>query len=854
MKPVRLQVNHRKNPLGIDDKKLRFTWNVDGGITQTAYRIMLRESDFYLVFDSGKISSSSMNCETDFEFRSRERYYWSVTVWDENGNAEESEKAWFETGLLGNEWSAKWITSGLVSDGERLPADCFKTDFRLDGKVNKARLYATALGSYTAYVNGTRLPGVLAPGTTEYGKKLHYQTYDVTDLLGEKNRLAFTLTDGWYMGKLGYGNPHNQYGNQRKLLAQLVIDYEDGRTLTVITDENFDWSNDGPVRYADLKDGEIYDSRLVPTYSEKAKLTDYGVIPTASESDGIFEAEHFPAKLLISPTGSKILDFSQNLAGFIKFRIKGENGQTIRLRMTETLDNGEYSRATVKVEEGSPEILQEIVFTCNGEEQFFEPEGFYSGFRYALVEGLDEVNAEDFEAVAVYSRLEFTGKFSCSNEKINKYHENTVWSLKSNFVDVPTDCPAREKSGWDGDAQVFSTTAAYLCDSAAFFRKWLTDVRDCQHADGRVLNVSPTAFPETDNWEMHQAAGWGDAAVIIPYRLWKFYGDRSFITDNLDLMLGWYKFARHAAEDKSEKKAALSDHDNPNRQYYVPSSPYENYVIESGNHWGEWCEPEFDFLSEVHLPKPELTTAYAHYTTGLLAEMLREIGMDDKATECAEFSQKAKEAYNYYFVKDGHVNAPRQAPMVRSLALGLLDGEAEKSVANDLNNSAVGRNYTVGTGFLSTPFVLGVLVKYGYADTAYRMLENTKAPGWLAMVEGGATTIWEDYIMYDENNHPLSHSMNHYSPGAVCAFLYDTVCGIRISGENRFTLQPLPGGTLTSAKAEYNSAFGKIVSGWERKDGKTVFSFEIPSNTTALLILPDGTEALLKSGKHTFEC
>ena len=214
---------------------------------------------------------------------------------------------------------------------------------------------------------------------------------------------------------------------------------------------------------------------------------------------------------------------------------------------------------------------------------------------------------------------------------------------------------------------------------------------------------------------------------------------------------------------------------------------------------------------------------------------------------------KAKEAYNYYFVNDGHITAPRQAPMVRSLALGLLDGETAKSIAKDLNESAIKRNYTVGTGFLSTPFVLEVLTEYGYLETAYRMLENTKAPGWLAMVEGGATTIWENYIMYDENNHPLSHSMNHYSPGAVCAFLYDTVCGIIISGENSFILKPRPGGTLTFAKADYNSPYGRITSEWEKKDGKTVFNFEIPSNTTASLVLPNGKTELLKSGKHTFE-
>ncbi len=852
MKAIRLKINHRTDPLGIDDKALRFTWNVEGGITQKAYRVKVRNEKNETVFDTQKIASQSMSCTANFKTSSKERYCWSVTVWDENGEAGESESAWFETGLFKKDWKAKWITSGLVSEGERLPADYFKKSFTITKKVKKARLYATALGTYTAYINGVRLSGVLAPGTTEYSRRLHYRTYDVTDLLGEDNTLSFTLTDGWYMGKLGFANEHNCYGNQRKLLAQLEIEYADGTAETVITDERFKFSNDGPVRYADLKDGEIYDSRLKPTYSKGAAASDYGVIPTASPVDGIYESEHFPASLLITPSGKSVLDFKQNLAGYVKFRIKGESGQRVRLQLGEVLDNGEFSRATLKVDEGYPKILQEIVFICNGEEQYFEPEGFYSGFRYALVEGLGEVNPEDFEAVAIHSKLEFTGSFNCSNDKLNKFHENTLWSLKSNFVDVPTDCPTREKSGWDGDAQVFSTTAAYMCDSSAFFRKWLRDVRDCQHGDGMVMNVSPAPFPEDDNWEMHNAAGWGNAAVIVPYRLWKFYSDKSFITENLDLMLGWAAFTKKAAADKSEKRRALADPDNKNRAYYVSPSPLEKYVIESGYHWGEWCEPEVDFISEMYIPKPEITTAYTFYTMKLLAEMLYEIKMDEKAKECEEFAENARRAYNCYFVKDGHITAPRQAPMVRSLALGLLDKDTEISVAKDLNESAVKRNYTVATGFLSTPFVLGTLVKHGYIDTAYRMLENTKAPGWLAMVEGGATTIWETYVMFDKDNHPLVHSMNHYSPGAVCAFLYDTVCGIRISGENFFTLKPQPGGTLTFASAVYNSPYGKITSAWEKRDGKYVYSFEIPSNTTARLVLPDGRSELLKSGKYTF--
>ena len=436
-------------------------------------------------------------------------------------------------GLPADKWGAKWISTGRKADKERLPAEYFKRDFSLRGKVKRARLYATACGVYTASINGQRLPSVLAPGTTEYPKRLYYQTYDVTALLQNENTLEFTLMDGWYMGKLGYLNQHNRFGNQRKLLAHLEIEYEDGKTDAINTDESFSCCADGPIRYSDLKDGENYDSRMIPSFSEKAVTVSQDIIPTASPSDGIAEHERFPANLIVTPSGKKVLDFGQNLAGYVCFTVQGKPGQEIRLSLGEVLDHGEFSRATL-IEEGRPEIRQEIVFICNGQRQAFHPEGFYSGFRYALVEGLDDIDPADFTAAAVYSDLEFTGSFSCSNEKLNKFHQNTLWSLKSNFVDVPTDCPQREKSGWDGDTQIFTPTACFMAEPAAFFRKWLRDVRDCQRKDGRVANVSPSAHRFQDREPLGGAVGWADAAVMVPYTLWKIYGDERFIAGYLE--------------------------------------------------------------------------------------------------------------------------------------------------------------------------------------------------------------------------------------------------------------------------------------------------------------------------------
>lgn len=851
MRAVRLRTNYRENPMGVDDDKIRFSWICEGGIKQKAYQILVWDEANCSVYDSGKVESGQMHgLLLENLLKAKQRYFWHVIVWDENQKTEKSEQAFFETGFLQEGWKANWITTGIKAKKERIPAEYFQKSFQLKGKVKKARLYATACGVYSVTVNQKRLPGVMAPGTTEYIKRLYYQTYDLSGLLKEDNTITFTLGDGWYMGKLGFLNVFNRFGDMRKLLAQIEITYEDGSRDVIGTDESFRCCNDGPIRYADLKDGEIYDAGLTPGFGQNAAVTEHAVIPSGSPLEYISEHEEFKAKLIISPKGSKILDFGQNIAGYIRFEINGVKGQEIRVRMFEAMDHGEYSDATIgQPDPKLPDIKQEIRYICKGGKETFYPEFFYSGFRYAEVTGLEEVREENFTAVAIYSDLTFNSHFKCSDSKINQFYQNTVWSLKSNFVDVPTDCPQREKSGWNGDAQLFLPTACYMTDVAAFFKKWLKDMRDCQRDDGRVANVSPSAHKHQDREPMSGAAGWADAAVMIPYHLWKVYADKQFIEESYELMHGWKEYVIRACADKRLKRASFLPPANKMlKPYYVPKSEYEQYVMESGSHWGEWCEPDIDSMTEMNQPKPELTTAYTYHSMKLLAEMLEVIGKEEEAKECKEFAGGARKAYNYYFVENGTIKAPRQAPLVRSLALELLDEKDAVYVADKLNQSAVSRDYTVGTGFLSTPYVLQVLAKYGYVETAYRMLENTKAPGWLAMVEAGATSVWETYQLYDEDGHPLQHSMNHYSPGAMCGFLFDTVCGVKIKDENEFLIHPLPGGTLTEASAEYDSPYGMVTSSWKKTRDEIVFQFCVPANTKAYVTLPDGKQETLAAG------
>ncbi len=853
MKACFLKTNDRVNPMGIDTVLPSFRWSCEGGTVQTAYRVVVSGGEGTL-WDSGKVKSHGMSCiYGGVPLASRQRCSWSVTLWDEKDTAKISEPASFEIGLLEN-WQAKWIC-GIGTDlRERLPADCFRKEFTVSGNVRSARLYATACGVYAPTLNGTRLPGVLAPGTTQYDRRLYAQTYDITDLLQAENTLDIALGDGWFKGKIGSTNEEYFFGSQLKLLAQVVITYADGSEKIIGSDESWKWCNDGPIRYADLKDGEVYDARQQPTYSQFAQAADYPIIPTPSPAEMIAEQEVFHPVLLKSPSGADILDFGQNLAGYIRFRVPGHRGQVIRLRMTETLDHGEYTDITVRAEQPEiPTSRQEIIYTCVDGENVFQPEFFYSGFRYALVEGMERVEPRWFEAVAVYSDLDFTGSFVCSNEMLNQFVRNTLWSMKGNFVDVPTDCPQREKSGWTGDAQIFVGTASCFADTAAFYRKWLRDVRDCQREDGRVDNVCPKIRGVDRRDILNGSSGWADAAVIIPYTLWKRYADDRFIWDNYELMHGWKEYAIASAADKTYYH--LPD-GHPLKAVIAPCllepSEDQKYLIESGVHWGEWCEPGVDSAKELLLPKQELTAAYLSYSMGLLAQMLQAIGKESEAAQCREYADGARRAYNRYFVNHGHIAAPRQAPMVRALALGMLEEVDQKSVAADLNADAIARNYTVGTGFLSTPFVLKVLAENGYADTAYRMLENTAAPSWLAMVCQGASTVWEEYECYDSQRHPLPRSMNHYSPGAVCQFLFETVCGIRIDGENHFTIAPVPGGTLTHARAEYRSPFGTVCCGWKKEETGYSFSISVPANTSARIILPDGRQQEVVAGQYSF--
>lgn len=491
MKAISLKTEYLKTPLGIDIKNPRLMWNCDGGKEQTAYRIVA-VSGGNTVWDSGKVQSSSMSAEYPASPLSRQKVEWSVTLWDENDECGEPSSSWFEYGLINPfDWTAKWISGNYrVNKKKRYPVDCFRKKFSAEDIV-RARLYVTACGLYEVAINGKRAGDfVLAPGHTDYQKRIQYQTYDVTDLIvGGANLIEAQLADGWYRGSCGAWGRRNQYGTQTKLLAQLELYSPDGSISRICTDESWKWSNDGDIIFADNKDGEIVDSRKKPSYSGNAKIAECNVVPSASDNVPLIEHERFAnPKIITTPKGKKVLDFGQNIAGYVAFKLNARAGQKLKLRYGEMFDEeGEFTQKNIQCankKRTKVTPLQQVIYTCKEGLNEYKTKFAIFGFQYVLIEGDVDWKPDDFTAIAVYSDMEGTMSFNCSHELINRFVKCTLWSAKNNHADVPTDCPTRERHGWTGDAQIFVNTASYLFNYDSFARKYVADMRDGQHKNG----------------------------------------------------------------------------------------------------------------------------------------------------------------------------------------------------------------------------------------------------------------------------------------------------------------------------------------------------------------------------------
>ena len=849
MRAINLKTEYLVKPMGIDIQNPRLMWNCESGITQTAYRVIAISNE-KTVWDSGEVNSSSMRAEYPHKLKSRERVEWTVTLRDESDHeGEPSETAYFETGLLSaSDFTAKWISGNYrVNKKKRYPVDCFKKQFNAQN-VEKARLYITACGLYEAKINGQRVGNfILAPGHTDYTKRIQLQTYDVTDLLSDgKNDITVELADGWYRGSCGAWGLKNQYGTQTKLYAQLEITDKSGNIAIIGTDKSWSWSNDGEIRFADNKDGEIVEAWRTPSYSGFAKETKCDVTPVSSNNVPVTEHERFSVKNVITtPSGAKVLDFGQNIAGYISFAVTAKKGQKIKLRFGEMFDeNGEFTQKNVQCrnKKGTKITpLQQIEYFCKDGLNEYKTKFAIFGFQYVLIETDVKWKNDDFIAIAVYSDMEETLSFNSSNELLNKLVEATRWSAKNNHADVPTDCPTRERHGWTGDAQIFCDTAAYLFNYAPFARKYVADMIDGQRKNGKFRQITPKGGVDFYMDFMDGSAGWSDAGVLIPYRIYKRYGDKKILESSYAAMKKYADF-KIKTLGKRYPTAIRTGIDRK----------YKKYISNYGQSYGEWAEP-----TEVHItgfkdfacPHPEETTAYIVYMLQAMTEIAEVLGKADDKKRFSEYAEKAKIGYGKLIeCPKFSLDTDRQAKLVRPLYMNLLNEKQAEFAKKRLIAALDNYEWRLGTGFLSTPFILYVLEKID-VEYAYKLLENEQMPGWLFMPKMNANTMWESWEGTEAQGGIAS--LDHYSKGAVLEWVFSEMCGIKVSGENEFTIAPKVGGKFTFANCEYQSAYGKVKSGWKRENGKATYKIAIPANTTAKVVLPSG-EKTLTAGEYEY--
>lgn len=842
MKAVNLKTEHMKEPMGIGIDKPYLSWNCQGGKKQTAYEIKA-ETNGEVIWDSGKVLSNRMNAVLDVPMESRQQVFWKVRLWDETDTEGEwSKDAHFEMGIIDkSQFVAKWINPELTCDPqEHKPASYLKSSFSV-AKMGKARLYIACHGLYEASINGTRVGNfVLAPGTYSYDKKLAYQVYDVTEIVREgENEVQVILGDGWYRSCSGVDGDRNLYGEDVALYFQLEVDGQ----VVCISDESWKASQSGPIRENDMQQGEVVDARMteIGDYHD-VKVEEFGTANFAcSNCVPIVEMERFQGRIFRTPNGETVIDYGQNLAGYVEFTVHAHAGDKIILTHGESLDeNGNFTAENFqdrkRHKEGGTE--QRVVYTCREGENHYKSKFTIWGFRYAKVETEVDLSSASFTSIAVYSQMEQLGSFECSDKDVNRLVENSIWSQKSNFCDVPTDCPTRERAAWTGDMGVFVDTGIFLMDCYPVIRKWLGECRLNQHEDGKVANIAPkNNVPSFFSGLLAGSVGWGDACIIVPYALYLRYGDKRILEENYDMMRKWYAFLENRAKQKPEGREETAD-----------KNPYEEYTIETGVDYGEWCEPDVEGTMAMRTPQGKVATAYFARSGRMLSEIAGILGKEEDAAYYDKAAELAKKAFRQIATEDGRIHSDRQAEYVRAVAFDLLLEQEKKQAADDLNRLVTENSYHLNTGFLSTPFLCQVLSQYGHVDTAYRLLLQDTAPSWLYAVKKGATTVWENWDGVNEKGE-VKASLNHYSYGAICGWLFAGICGIRLV-QDKIVISPQPHKSLGYARAVYQSPLGEIISAWKYEGEQIVYEIQIPSNAQAELVLPDGRRESLEAGMH----
>lgn len=839
-----LTCEHMENPVGVSGAP-RFSWQLESegrNVFQARRQIQVAaEPEFAVpVWDSGVVDcgDSVLVPYKGSLLTPQTRYFWRVRVWDAGGRESSwSSTASFVTALEKGGWRAPFITAEAADCGESSAGTMVRREFSLRSGVQAVFLNATALGVYKLQLNGQRVGDyAMAPGWTEYGSRLLYQSYDVTELVQEgANAVGAMIGAGWYKGDLaGWLNRRNVYGDRTAFSMQMTVRYQDGSTESICTGP--EWAAwDGPVRYSEIYNGETYDARReVPGWDTPGfDASGWRIVETIDvdskticPQDGppVRPREVFaPVEMFTAPNGERILDFGQNLTGWIRLRVKGQAGDVVCYSHAEILDkDGNFYTGNLRG------AKQQIHYTLQGgEEERYEPFFTFQGFRYLRVDSFPgEPAAESFEAVVAHSDMPETGSFHCSHQKLNQLEKNIRWGMKGNFLDIPTDCPQRdERMGWTGDAQVFVRAACCLHDTAAFFRKWLRDVAAAQKPNGAVPFVVPDIltgyFPEPGTDALNTTAGWGDAAVICPWTVYQYSGDRAILEEQYPSMKGWVEFIRSRAQ--------------------------WGLLWNGDQQLGDWVALDAKEGSyHGATPTDLVATAYYAYSTELLAKTARLLGKEEEAGEYFQLRESIGEAFvREFFTPTGRLCARTQTGHILALHFGLVPAEFRQRTIDTLVEILAEYENHLSTGFLGTPYICYALSENGRLDLAYELLLKEDYPSWLYPLSKGATTIWEhwdgmkpDGSMWSDN----MNSFNHYAYGAVADWMYSVVGGLDsvAAGYRESRVAPRPGGGITSARVAEKTPYGALVADWRLEGQRMVLEVTVPHNTEASIVLPMG--------------
>jgi len=857
----RLRCEYLVAPLGLDERVPRLSWIIESdrrGARQIAYRVRVAstpeklaagENDFW---DSGRVESNQTThvVYAGRPLRSRDVCHWYIEVWDETGHTARSGASIWTMGLLDKkDWSARWIAAdpGIIRrDPEAIaptltdpgtPA-LFRRQFDVSGPVKRATIYASARGLFELSIGGHRVgQDVFAPEWTDYDKRIHYRAYDVTGLVNRgQNVIGAVLGDGWWSGYVGWQETRARYGSlENSLLIQLEIELASGERLTIGTDGT--WTcNTGPILSSDFMMGEIYDARRERTgwdgtefagrdWLSAREVAAPAVPLVAQRSEPVRVVEtRVPVSVNEVRPGIFIYDLGQNISGWVRLCLKNiPAGTRVVLRHGERLNPD----GTLYTENLRQAKATDVYLCKGGGDEVWEPRFTFHGFQFVELTGLPFAPGKDaVTGCVVHSATPPAGWFECSHAGVNRLWLNGLWSQRDNFITVPTDCPQRdERLGWMGDAQVFLRTASYNMDVAAFFTKWMIDVEDAQTADGIFPDTAPR-LREGENFVgldgLCGAAGWADAGVIVPWTIWRVYGDKRIIERHWQAMTAWLGWIERHNTDGLRTR-------------------------ELGNNYGDWLCIPTDTTFRTHSPmKNLLATAYWADDAAKLARMAREIGRETEAKRFQAMFEKVRAAFQKEFLRgDGRLTVETQTAYLLALAFNLLPDNVRARAAEHLVANIQALDWHLSTGFIGISHLNPQLTLAGHADVAYRLLLRDDYPSWLYPVKHGATTIWERWNGWTEKGgffNPQMNSFNHYSLGSVGEWLFRHVAGIELDPEapgfQRFVLRPFIGQDLDFARASYRTMHGEIVSDWKRDGKKLSWTIHIPANTAARVYVP----------------